>query len=708
MKTCLRRYLTITFFLCFVFPPSAQGQSLGYQQTELTKWLASKDGYNWLPVSVPHSFNAIDGHSADYYRGITYYKKIIYFNNKELQKPLFLLFEGAAQAAQVFINSQLVAQHKGGYTPFIVPLKNLLIQGNNIIEVACDNHEDPTLIPVSSDFNKNNGLHNPVYLLQMNSIYCSPQKFGLYRMHIHTPQVSKKQAQTCLETNIINESYKAAKFIIQLKLKDAKGNTCYETSEEASLKSNESKNYKYIFTLNNPHLWDGLNDPYLYQAVLTLQNKKGKELDKITAPIGYRFYQMTADKGFYLNGHSYPLRGVAEHQDLEGKASALLNTDYDKDYKIIKELGANFLRLAHYPHNDYEYRKCDSLGIIVQTEIPWVNVCGKYAQPSYFQNIRQQMREMIINLYNHPSIVFWGMWNEIDTWGNKPWLQGTLDTKKVVDETAKLYNIAKALDPNRFVGLTECSVLKNKGYNTLKCDYISENRYNGWYYKVGNMNTFTNEMKFVNKEMGICNVAEYGAGINPFCHTVDTLKMQNRKNNAYHYEEYGNLVHESHVQQIIDMPFLNFTSAWILFDFPVANRTEGFMDSDDGKYFTENKNRKYINDKGLVTRDRKIKKDIFYLYKSLWNKKETTVYITSHRLHSYPENKPIYIKVYSNAKSLTLYQNGEKIETKQNSGEKTGVIWTFGPMKFKSLKDTFKVLSNNNVSDEITWKSISI
>ena len=502
-------------------PFTADAQLLGGKVTKLDKWQFAKEGSNnWTEVTVPHSCNAIDGHSASYYRGKAYYKTVLNMQAEQLKHPIFLVFYGAAQAAEVTVNGKLLASHKGGYTPFSILLKNTLKVGANELLVMCDNKEDVTLIPVSSDFNKNNGLHNPVYLLEMNDVYASPTSFGLYRMHVSTPKVSALEAFTDVEAVVENSSDKGRKVKITLTLTDKKGRISYRNSKDYAIAAGAALNYKQSFNLKNPHLWNGTIDPYLYKAQIVIADPSGKTLDKVNTEVGYRFYKMDRDKGFFLNGHSYPLRGAAIHQDWNLRASALENTNIDTDYAIIKELGANFLRFAHYPHNDYEYRKCDEMGIIVQTEIPWVNVCGVNAQQDYFDNIHQQMNEMITNLYNHPSIVFWGMWNELDSWGNNDKLQGKADFARVVSETAKLYNYAKSLDPHRYVGLSDCSVFERAGYDKLKADYYSENRYNGWYY--GTFDGFTKDMQGIHDKMGICNVSEYGCGINPFCHTSDT------------------------------------------------------------------------------------------------------------------------------------------------------------------------------------------
>lgn len=699
--------IVLSLLACLLCMPNANAQRRAWEQTELKNWSFSKDKVSWEEVSIPHSCNAIDGRTSNYYRGKAYYKCQLNFDKNDLKRPVYLLFEGAAQAATVSVNGKEVCTHKGGYTPFVVTIGKKIHEGKNDIEVCTDNTLDVNLIPVSSDFNKNNGLHNPVYLLKMNSVFFLPARYGMYRMHVSTPYVSREKANGKVETFIVNTSGKKQKVKIRFSLKSPGAKSeCYKSEKEAVIENNQSYEYFHNFTVFYPHLWDGVDDPFLYDAQLEIIDSKGKTIDVAQTKIGFRYYQTSVSNGFFLNGRSYPLRGVSEHQDWDGQASAVTKDHTYKDYEIIKELGANFVRLAHYPHNDYEFQLCDSLGIVVQTEIPWVNVCGVNASTEYFDNINQQMEEMVSNLYNHPSIIFWGMWNEVDGWGNTDQLQGKINQDYVVEQTARLYRNAKGIDPYRYVGLTDCSIFRQKQYTKLCGDFFSENRYPDWYQLGQGPNRLTKEMNEVHTKMGVTNIAEYGGGSNPFCHTLDSAVMKNRKDDRKHYEEYGCYVHESDVRQILKMPWLNFTSLWIMFDFPVANRQEGYLDSGDGVNFTEAESRKYMNDKGLVTRDRKIKKDHFYLYKSLWNKKETTVYITGRRRAGSPKDVAFNVKVYSNAKSLTLYQNGEKVQTLDKCPDETGVIWTFAPVKYKTANDKFKVVSDNGVTDEVEWKAL--
>ena len=657
-------------------------------RTALVEWEFSKDGTNWERVTVPHSYNAIDGRSAKYYRGPATYRRTIDIWDPE--RPAYLLFEGAAQKATVRVNGREACVHKGGYTAFSVNLKGLLVKGENTVEVVCDNTEDIDMIPVSSDFNKNGGLHNPAWLyVPAGDVYFDPAEFGPYRLHVMQENVSEASADVTVKAAV------HGKADVTLKVRNAAGKVVYKHT-----KNDVSGAYEHVFTLNNPHLWNGVEDPYLYTVELSAGD------DDAMTEAGFRYYSIDREKGFFLNGKPYPLRGVSMHQDMDGKATALTYEDYDRDYETVRELGCNFLRLAHYPHNDYAFRLCDRMGIIVQTEIPWVNICGVRASEVYFENIHAQMAEMIRNLYNHPSIVFWGMWNELDSWGNKENFQGTLDARRVVDETARLYAYAKSLDPTRFVGLTDDSVFERDFYTQLRADYYSENRYFGWYYTPGDFSGLTESMTWIRDNMGPANLSEYGVGINPYCHTWDEEAIRRYWEDDKHMEEYGNRSHESHAQQIARMPWLNFTSLWILFDFPVADRHEGFMDSDDGINFIENPDRMYMNDKGLVTRDRATKKDVFYLYKAWWNDREETVYIAGRRLTARPADEPFTLTVYSNAPSLKLMKDGVEVGELVSSGEDTGVIWKFPDLLVGPEGSVFTVVSPSGKTDSVTFRAL--
>ena len=687
----MKKYLTLLLLLLPLLSQAAMKSSV----ITISDWRFSKDGVLWETVTVPHSCNGQDGRSPRYYRGETRYLRDFSFKEEKVR---FLRFEGAAQKSRVYVNGSLVSEHRGGYTPFVVALPS---QGEARVEVVCDNTMDPELIPVHSDFNKNNGLLNPVRLLELPSVYFDPDDYGPSRLRLTHNSVSANRAEVLVQTKICNVGGKNAGVHLRLALKDAEGKAVWSAQKQCKVPAGGSLEVEQAFSLENPHLWDGIFDPYLYTFELSLSSG-----DSASVETGFRWYSIDRYKGFRLNGHIYPLRGVSMHQDLEGKAGALSDEDIAADYAIVKELGCNFLRLAHYPHNEEAFRWCDRMGIIVQTEIPWVNVCGERATPAYFENIHSQMHEMITSLYNHPSIVFWGMWNELDNWGNKPEFQGKFDARRVVDETSRLYAYAKSLDKTRFVGLTDDSQFKRDFYTTLQADYYSENRYYGWYYTPGDFTPITPLMHWIRDNMGPANISEYGVGVNPWCHTWKEEDIRRYKDDSRHPEEYGNLSHESHVQQIARMPWLNFTSLWILFDFPVADRKEGWLDSDDGVNYIENPDRLYLNDKGLVTRDRKLRKDTFYLYKSWWNETEKTVYIAGRRLLYRPAGQVFTLTVYSNAKSLILLQDGNEVARMASTGEGSGVIWKFTGLKMGEGPTTFTVVSPDGVQDSHTYRPL--
>lgn len=660
--------------------------------TPLTTWSFSIDGKSWENVEIPHTYNNIDGQSKSYYRGTAHYKTTL--PAASAQTPRYLIFEGVGQGCHVILEGDTLRFHSGGYTPFYVDITG---KEGRELEVFCDNFLDLDRIPLTSDFNKNGGLHYPVWLLECPAVHFSPEAYGYYRMHVSQKEVSDEKACGEAKTQIRNYSAQDQEVTVRWSLKDAEGVEVLAHNETVTLAGGAAQDVVWDYVLENPHLWNGLEDPYLY----TLTVSAGE--DRAETEVGFRYFSIDREKGFFLNGKSYPLRGVCLHQDKYGIASAFSKADFDKDYAIIKELGCNFLRLAHYPHNDYAFRLCDRMGIVVQTEIPWVNNCGTEITEAYVQNIYDQMDEMVRSLYNHPSIVFWGMWNELDSWSHRRYkVQGVLDPRRVVDETARLYDYTKALDPYRLVGLTDDSVFGKDFYTELKADYYSENRYHGWYYSGTNFEALTEDMEWIRDNMGVANLSEYGLGINPYCHTWRTDCLKRDKTDSLHFEEYGNLFHESYAAQIARAPYMAFTSLWVLFDFAVGEREEGIMDSDNGVVFTLNEGRKYLNNKGLITRERETFKDVFYLYKAWWNHNEETVYLTSRRLKYRPAGEPFTLTVYSNAPSLEVFCNGELIAAASETGEDTGVVWKF-PAQMGDSATTFRVQSPNGTCDEITF-----
>lgn len=680
--------------------------------TELSEWEFSKEGESeWQRVVLPHSCNALDGQSARYYRGLTHYRREVVRSGSEQ----YLYIMGAAQRSCVYVNGQLVVEHGGGYTPYCVRLTPFMQVGSNTVQIDCDNSLNTQLAPVSSDFNKNNGLHNMVWLVETAEVWCDFSEMGYDALHVTPLNVSAKSADVRINSLVRNATDKEKDIKVVFNVKNMKGKTIATNTERVKIAPNRGMRVGWTYLMSNPHLWNGLSDPYLYKAEIQLW-EKGKMLESNQTDFGVRSFSMDSVQGFMLNGKPYQLRGFSIHQDWAGSASAVKKEQTDRDFEIVRELGCNVVRLAHYPHNRYILDKCDELGLIVQTEIPWVNECGddttRYDQKAYTDNLHQQLREMITNHYNHPSVCFWGLWNELGNIdGSRP--QGAkLDKEAVLNTTASLYRLAHRLDSTRYVGFADASF----GMRTPELrygehfDYFAFNAYNGWYSNIKSPEGaagFYKTLERLHQRAPYVAITEYGSGANAFCHSENPAATTKPSvGGARHDEEWGNIVHERHLQALCQSPWLQFSTGWILFDFAVAARHEGYMLSSDGVSASPDSTFLYTNDKGLVTRNREVKKDAFYLYKSAWNTSEPTLYITSRRF-TQRQSDSITVKAYSNLSDLVLYQNGRMVQKLQGSGEPSGVIWTFMPVPFETEADKFRIVGTDakgrEYSDEVIF-----
>lgn len=645
-------------------------------------WQFSKDAQKYEAVTLPHTCNAIDGQTSSMYKGDTYYKATF---NAVKSKKYLLYISKAGQVSEIYLNSVRLAKHYGGYTGFFVNLDQVLA-GSNELLIKCNNQRDLTNIPVSADFNFNNGLYGEVYIFSSGSITFS-DKFGRDRYHLTQSNITDNLAEFNIKAELLNISGENLDVVVSVSVKDAAGLEVASLTENVALGSSYALNKD--FSISNPHLWNGVKDPYLYNVEIKV-TYENKTIDTLTGKVGFRYFSMSQETGFSLNGQPYPLRGVSLHQDYDGAGSAMTHEQYDTDYANVMDIGANVVRLAHYPHDKYALDKCDELGLIVQTEIPWVNECGVNATAEYFTHIKENMQEMINNLYNHTCIVFWGMHNEMGG-SHAGYPQGVYDPEKAKTWSNELYAYAKPMDSTRFFGYAT----NRQNQTGWDADYVSANLYYGWYY--GTFDQFgPNVGSYKNgTQKKLIAVSEYGAGANPAAHSDDPTTTTNTgSGGARHDEEYQNLYHESHLEQIIARPYIQFTTIWAFNDFAVAGRNEGGVP--------------YTNDKGLITCDRQIKKDAYYLYKAAWNA-TPFVYITSRRFEN-RETDGIAIKVYSNCESVSLYQNGVLKQT-LTGATKVGVVFEFSEIKFTALSDTFKVVGTKDkteVSDEVTFKTNTI
>ena len=612
-----------------------------YSNRNLSKWQ-----YNNQEVETPYSVNRIDGHSASYAKGTFNFETG--FALKEAQ-PTYLWFQHADQSATVYIDNVQVEKHWGGYTAFFVDISNFVHSGHNNLKVALKNNEGNNLAPAAGDFNFNATLGN---VKLYTSPYLPAMNYGYDGFHV-TSDVATSSATITVATTIPTGA------VVTCEIDD--GTYHYGTSANST-----GDEMIFSATVTNPHLWNGLSDPHLYNITMEIYHD-GDLYHRYVRPYGLRFYEyvinMTsgdgAYTGFLLNGQPYLLRGCCMHDDIAGKANALSDADYATTFTTIQELGLNFLRLAHYPHPKETYDWCDRLGIIVQTEGPCVNKMQSTMPTDYYDHLNTQYDEMVNQHYNHPCIVFWGLSNETTT-----------DDKEFAHDKINGY-IARirALDSSRLIGYV---MAQNPGtdpsayYNNPDADWFGCNIYDGW-YTAQNSNNPTNSLNtrvrnvITNKSKILC-YSEYGCGGTQHCHSDDPLTTTTRGNNPRHDIEYMMWLHEGQIAAIKNFPQLAFTSQWQLFDIAVANRNEGYTVCLDGVNTSTDDELRRLNDKGLVERDHVTKKDPFYLYKAWWNKTDKFVHICG---KDYTKTTDRVIKCYTNdanAGKLSLYVNSNFVE----------------------------------------------
>ena len=603
----------------------------------------SKDGTT-KQVNVPHTWNNLDGQDGgnDYYRGTCQYRKTFAKPEFSAQERVYLEFRGVNASAKVVLNGQTVATHDGGYSTFRADVTQYLKEENDLL-VEVDNSVNDRVYPQKADFTFYGGIYRDVILMTVNENHFDLDYFGGPGIAV-TPTVAGKDSSVRVQT-----WHNAQGGVVSLKLMDQQGNVV------ASGEGTDA-----TMTISNVHLWDGIDDPYLYscQATLTVD---GVVVDEISTRFGVRYFHVDPQKGFFLNGRSYPLRGVCRHQDWRGIGNALRREHHDTDMALIREMGANTLRLAHYQHDQYFYDLCDEAGLIVWAEIPYISE----HLPNARANSISQMTELVIQNYNHPSICVWGISNEITI--------STKDKKDMMDNHKVLNDLVHRLDPTRLTTLACYSVCGPFNPVAHKVsDLVSWNLYLGWYVP----GMFLNELwadffhkVYPNRCLGY---SEYGCECMPQLHTDHPRRLDQS-------EEYQCKYHEHMLRFFDKRPWLWATHLWNTFDFAADARNQG---GEPG-----------MNHKGVITFDRKTKKDAFYLYKAWWSS-EPFVYIAGRRFVDRPEAKTT-ITVYTNQPEVTLYING--VEYQKQTGDK---VFRFqidvkGEMKIKAragkLKDEISI-----------------
>jgi beta-galactosidase len=636
----------------------------------------SFDDKDWVIVDLPHTWNNRDGQDGgnDYYRGIGWYRKSLSLPHGVEGRRVFLKFNAANCQTVVYVNGARVGTHTGGYAAFVFDITPHIDKSKaNVIAVRVDNSTLVVAPPLEADFTFFGGITRTVELLIANSITISPMYSGSSGVFVTQRNVSRNSATVSVAARVDNNESRAANILVTASIISREGMIVGTKTKAVSISANGTLTIDQTFIMKQPHLWDGITDPYLYHVLVAVK-KNNVVIDEVKQLFGLRFYAVDPDSGFILNGRRYPLHGVAMHEDRRDKGRAISMADRKEDLDILMELGCTSLRLSHYQHDQYVYDECDKRGIVVWTEIPVINYIDTVAEV-YAISAKQQLTELIRQNYNHPSVCFWGIFNEIDY---KP---GPNPAPLIVE----LNDLAHHMDSTRIT--TGAAMFDDRPQQWIP-DAISWNKYFGWY--VGKTQDFGPWLDKLHKLHPSTNIgiSEYGVGANPQQHAL--VPAQPNPGGSVHPEEYQTIWHEQQWKEIVNRPFLYMTSIWIGFDFSSDGRREG---SNPG-----------VNDKGLVTQDRKIKKDAFYFYKAQWNP-EPMVYITGRRFIERTDSS-CEVKIYATTDSVQIRVNDQQY----SSASSTDHIYRWMGVMLTPGKNTITATgfaSGRVLSDTCTWTLIT-
>lgn len=584
-------------------------------------------------VDLPHTWNAQDALSGkiDYKRGIGNYEKNLFIRSEWKGKRLFIRFEGVNNIADVFVNRRHIGEHRGGYGAFIFEITGKVEYGKvNSILVRVNNGEQLDIMPLVGDFNFYGGIYRDVHLLIIDETCISPLNYASPGVRLIQDSVSHKYAKVRAVVDLSNGGSGNREVELNVRLLDGQ-RVVKEGTKKVNLSGNAAMQQEFTFEIDQPHLWNGRQDPFLYQAEVIL-SRNGQMVDRVIQPLGLRFYRIDPDKGFFLNGKHLPLQGVCRHQDRSEVGNALRPQHHEEDAALMLEMGVNAVRLAHYPQATYFYDLMDKNGIIVWAEIPFVgpggyNDKGFVDLPAFRANGKEQLKELIRQHYNHPSICVWGVFNELTELGDNP-----------VEYIKELNVLAHQEDPTR----PTTSASNQMGDLNFITDAIAWNRYDGWYGGTpADLGKWLDRMHKDHPEICIA-ISEYGAGASIY-HQQDSL-VKTVPTSWWHPENWQTYYHIENWKTISSRPYVWGSFVWNMFDFGAAHRTEG--------------DRPGINDKGLVTFDRKVRKDAFYFYKANWNREEPMLYLTGKRNIVRTQRLQTII-AFTNQTGAELFVNGK-------------------------------------------------
>ena len=605
-------------------------------------------GEGWQAVTVPHTWNAIDaanglahdpGLRDGYYRGPGWYERTLPAPAELKERRVFVCFEAAAVVADVFLNNQRLGQHRGAFAAFAYELTpQLKGDAPKVLRVRADNTRVADVPPLQGDFSIFGGLYRPVHLLTTDAVCISPLEFGSSGVFLTTQALGDEAALVDVSAVVSNGLARAEKVGVAVEIVDHAGVMVVTQCTEVELAAGEKRTVAQAVTIAKPHRWQGRADPYLYTATVRLI-RGGRGVDAVTQPLGLRTIAITDDRGVLLNGVPQAVHGVNRHQDREGRGWALSPAEEAADIADIVELGCTSLRLAHYQQSETIHALCDRAGLLVWQEVPLVDRIN--GTPEFAANAKQQLTEMILQGYNHPSLCFWGLFNE----QKAPWAEEPTAAPEPL--VAELRVLATRLDPSRpTVG---ASWMREQDPLHEVPSAIAFNVYPGWYW--GMPADFTPLVEKLSATLGgrRIGISEYGAGASVRHHQEGELIGPPKADAPWHPEEWQTLFHERLWAQMKNNPHLWGTWVWNMYDFAIDKRNEG---DTPGR-----------NDKGLVTYDRQTRKDAFYFYKANWNP-APMVHLAARRMT--PRRlATTEVKAYSNTGAAELFVNGRSLGVAQ-------------------------------------------
>ncbi|MGH9524833.1 MAG: glycoside hydrolase family 2 TIM barrel-domain containing protein [Terriglobales bacterium] len=683
----MRKLIFVAIVMCLLAPACLAAtrqvvsfdQGWKYHRGEVANASAMKFAESeWEAISLPHTWNTDhDPPQAGYYRGPGWYRKTFDAPRQWRGRRVFIRFGAASLVAQVFLNGQELGEHRGGFAAFVFELTpHLRFGAHNVLAVRVDNSHREDVVPLGGDFTVFGGLYRSAELIVTGPACITPLDHGSPGVFIRQQNVSDASADVEVTAEVSNETASKKEFEVRVTVRDAQREVASSSRGRLNVAPGETQPVTERLSISHPHLWNGTADPYLYSVDVELLDH-GKTIDLVEQPLGLRYFRFDPQQGFFLNGKHLELHGVDRHQDFAEVGWAIGTKEQDIDMRLMREMGVNAVRLAHYQHAQYFYDLCDRNGLVVWAELPMVDWVRD--SDAFRENVRQQLTELIRQNLNHPSILMWSLYNE-------PSPTNTVDVAAVV---AGLKDLAKQEDPTRPTtgALSIDGIEKLHAVGELN-DLLALNVYPGWYIESpADMGPILDKWNAAYGSRGII-VSEYGAGASIHQHQQDFAVRSGRVPNNWHPEEWQSIVHEENYRQIHQRPFVFGSFVWNMFDFASAGRKEGDTFG--------------INDKGLVTRDRRVRKDAYFFYQANWTD-APMVYITSRRdvERSTPETP---VKVLSNCASVSLTVNGKSYDAAAPNDLHV-FRWEHVPLaEGANHVEAVANCGSRTVRDDVTWQ----